>query len=545
MGVRSAEAVARLSRPASVGPGAWRSLVVFVASVLLLLANGRPIGDADPGGAAGWLWSGARALAGSLLALDATGAAIVGKLLAAAAAATAAAAVFAAVARRHPLAEARWAGLVLVTATTLVAAAQAWSGEAAATAAVAVALWLMVLGEAEDDGRVASRAGLTLALAAFLEPAAAPLALVLAMSVLLRWRRPALLAWAAAGGLPGLAGALAAAGRTGAARASGPDPASAAALLISPAKGLLVFAPVAVVGLVGLAAAWRSAGRPQRWDEPGRSRVLPLACALGVAAQVLTVALLGGWDTGVFWGPRLLAPAWPLLMLFLPEGLAVTGMAGTALVVVSVAVQVLGAFSYDGRWDRLHRDAHGGLGSAAWDAAGSPIAFQWREGVARPSLLGVEGRRLVVREHALVRGSLSGSFVSFADGGLRATGSDATLVALRLEQGARVVGHRLELAAPGDGIAFRVREGARSRRLELRLAGRGQGTVAVGEAGFWTGARWRERTVAGPFRLRLPYAFAETGAADLSVVLRAGGPLALDSVALVPPGDPENVIRLP
>ncbi|HXY38218.1 MAG TPA: hypothetical protein VEQ10_01025, partial [Vicinamibacteria bacterium] len=399
-----------------------------------------------------------------------------------------------------------------------------------------IALWLMVRGEAEDDGAIASRAGLPLALAAFLEPAAAPLALVLASSVLFRWRRPALLAWAAVGGLVGLAGALAA-GRIGPAVSSGPGAASAAALLASPAKGVLVFAPVAVVGLVGLVAAWRSALMRWRWDEEPRSRMLPFACALGVVAQLGSVAVLGGWDAGVSWGPR--------LILFLPEGLAVTRVVGTVLVLASVAIQALGAFSYDGRWDRLHRDAQGGLGSVAWDLARSPIAFQWEEGVLRPSLLGVEGRRLVVHEHALVGGSLSGSFVSFADGGLRATGADATMVALRLEQGARVAGRRLELSAPGDGVAFRVREGAQPRRLELRLVGRGQGTLAVGEAGLWTSARWRERSVAGAFKLRLPYAFADSGAADLSVVLRAGGPLGLDSVALVPPADPENLFRLP
>jgi hypothetical protein len=218
---------------------------------------------------------------------------------------------------------------------------------------------------------------------------------------------------------------------------------------------------------------------------------------------------------------------------------------GTLLVVASVAIQALGALSYDGRWDRLSRDANGGLGAVLWDPLRSPFAFQWHERVARPSLLGLEGRRVVVREHALVRGGDSGSFVSFDSGRLRPTGADATMEALRLEQGARVAGDRLELRSPGDGIAFRVREGARPRRLELRVNGRGQGTIGVAEKSFWKAERLRERAVSGAFRLRVPYSFAESGLAELAVTLRAGGPLTIESLSLVPPSEPENVIRLP
>jgi len=48
-----------------------------------------------------------------------------------------------------------------------------------------------------------------------------------------------------------------------------------------------------------------------------------------------------------------------------------------------------------------------------------------------------------------------------------------------------------------------------------------------------------------PFRLRLPYYFPESGGPDLRVSLRSGGPIAIESVALVPPDEPENVLRLP
>jgi hypothetical protein len=317
------------------------------------------------------------------------------------------------------------------------------------------------------------------------------------------------------------------------------------ALLASPAKGLLVFAPVALVGMVGVARAL--VRRESRfWDQPQASRALPLACGLGSVAHVAAIAWIGGWAEGSFWGPRLLAPAWPLLLLFLPEGLGVLKLAGSLLVLLSLAVQALGAFTYDGRWDKLNRGPGGRLAEAAlWDPARSPVAFQLRERVIRPSIVGVEGRRLVVRQRALGGDAATASLVTFTGGRLHLTGADATMEAVRAEQGARVEGDRLVLTSPGDRLVFRVREGARQRRLELRIVGSGRGTLGLGEGSFWSPARWREHAVAGSVRLRLPYQFAGSGGADLVVALRAGGPLAIESVALVPPHEPENVIRLP
>jgi hypothetical protein len=208
-------------------------------------------------------------------------------------------------------------------------------------------------------------------------------------------------------------------------------------------------------------------------------------------------------------------------------------------------VQALGAFAYDGRWDRLHRGPEGELGAAAWDLGECPIALQARERVAHLARPGLEGRRLVQRERVVAPSGASGSFVSFGKRPVRPTGVDATLSAVRLEGGARVVGGRLELKTAGDGLAFRVPEGARPRRLELRVAGRGTGTLGLGESGLGGETRWRDRAVSGSFRARVPYHYPESGGADLRLALRAGGPVALDSVALVPPSEPENVLRLP
>ena len=538
MGVR-AHAAAPLPRVRPPGPGVAATLVVVLVALLLLLANGRPVGTPDPSGAAGWLLRGGVALVGLAFEIDTAGESLVGKALAALFAALAAGALFAAVVRRHGLAEGRWAGLLLAIGTTLAAAAQAWSGEAAATCATAVAVLLLVRSEAEEDPGLAALAGLPIGLAVAVQPSTAALALVLVGAVFLRWRARGLLvlAWA----LPGALLAL-----TTTVTSSTPAPAGRGllVLLFSPAKGAFVFAPVALVGLAGLLRTLRAPAR-RLWDQPQPGRSLPIACGLAVVAHFAWLAATGGWAVGDFWGPRWVAPAWPLLMLFLPEGFAILKAGASLLTLASVAVQVLGAVTYDGRWDRLYGSREDALDKVAWDIQRSPIAFQMRERVARVARAGLEGRRLVVRERVLVPRSGSGSFVSFGKTPPAPTGVDRTISALRLEGGARVVAGHLELKAAGDGLGFRVPEGSRPRQLEVRIVGRGEGTVGLGEGDTGKQTRWRDRAVSGPFRLRLPYHFAESGGPELHVSLRSGGPMAIESVALVPPTDPERVLRLP
>jgi hypothetical protein len=513
--------------------------VVVLAALLLLLANGRPVGSPDASGAAGWLLRGAVALGGLAFQLDAAGEALAGKGLAALFAALAAGTLFAAVVRRHGVAEGRWAGLLLALGTTLAAAAQAWSGEAAATWAVAGAVLLLVRSEEEDSSGLAARAGLPLGLAVALQPSTVALALVLLLAVLLRWRVKGLLvlAWALPGALLALMTAV---------TSSTPPPSERdlLVLLASPAKGALVFAPVALVGIAGLLRALRAPAR-RLWDQPQPGRFLPIACGLSAAAHFAWLAATGGWAAGDFWGPRWVSPAWPLLVLFVPEGFAVLQVVASLLAVASVAIQALGAVTYDGRWDRLYRGPAGQLGASAWDVQRSPIVLAARERVARVARPGLEGRRLVVRERVVAPSGTSGSFVSFAKARPAATGVDRTMSALRFEGGARVVAGHLELKAAGDGLGFHVPEGSRPRRLEVRIVGRGQGTLGLGESDFGKEPRWRDRAVSGSFRLRLPYYFPESGGPDLQVRLRSGGPIAIESVALVPPSEPENVLRLP
>ena len=350
MGVRTYE-TAPDRTPRRPGPDPAATLLVGGLAVALLLANGRAIGVPQSDGVAGGLLQVVVAAVGLVLELDETGRGVVGKILAALCAGVAAGALFAAVARRHTLGGARVSGLVLAVGTTLAAASQSWTGEAPAAAAVAVALLFLTRASADDDPTLAARAAVPLGLAVLLAPSTWALALVLLAGTLVRWWRSGLrlLAWAVPAALLAVLGLA-----IGRASQTSPGDPGVLALLFSPALGLFVFAPVAIVGLAGIAQAVRPPRARHRWDEAVSAPWLPATAGVAAVAHVAAVALDGGWSVGPFWGPRLLGPMWPALLLFLPEGLALLRAAGSVLVALSVAVQALGALAYDGRWDRLY-----------------------------------------------------------------------------------------------------------------------------------------------------------------------------------------------
>jgi hypothetical protein len=536
MGVRTYETASDRT-PRQPGPDAAATLLVGGLAAALLLANGRVMGAPQSGGVAGFVLQAVVAAVGLLLELDEAGRAVVGKILAALCAGVAASALFAAVARRHTLGDARVSGFVLAVGSTLAAASQSWTGEAPAAAAVAVALLFLTRASVDDDPTLAARAAIPLGVAVLLAPSTWALALVLLSGTLARWWRSGLrlLVWAAPATLLAVLGL--AIGRSSEAPAGDPG---VLALLFSPAFGLFVFAPGAIVGLAGIARAVRPPRARHRWDEAVSTPWFPLTAGVAAVAHVAAVALDGGWSVGPFWGPRLLAPMWPALLLLLPEGLALLRGAGSVLVALSVAVQALGALAYDGRWDRLY----GNDPEATWDVARSPIVFQIHERVVRLALPAVEGGRLIVREHPLVIGGPTGSRITFSADGPVVEGADATLGDVLLEGGARVVDGRLRLQEPADALFLRVPSGARLRSLELRVKGAGPGTLAVTEKTFWTPGRTREHTVGGSFRLRVPWSYAESGGGDIRITSIGDGALEIASVTLVPPGEPENVIRL-
>jgi hypothetical protein len=483
-----------------------------------------------------------------VFALDEDGSAFAGKLAAAGFAAAAVAVFFLALARRHPVADARWAAVVLGLGTSLWSTSQALWQHPAAVLWLCVALLFLV--RAERDDVWAGRAGLPIALLFAARHADVAIAAVLALGVGLRWPRriPAFAAWAApvaallvlyqwlAFGAPwrhGFSGSLG--------RFSEPWGQGQLGLLVSPGKGLLVFTPVVLVGLVGLARALR------------RERFLPATLGLAFAAHLVLTGRWREWHGGECFGPRLMTDAVPLLLFFAPEGLAKLQAIGVAMAALSVGVQALGAFAYDGRWERLFQReaprAEAAAHAELWDAQRSPIAFHAGRRVVQLALPSIREGRLVLRQHPRVVLGPTGSRFSFGDevDEVVVKGADATAADVHLQRGALCDEGRLRLRGRWDGLFLRVRPVARLRQLELRLVGHGKGALFVVERSFWaSGApRTREYALSGPFRIRHRYLYADSGGPDLLVTTgRGGGVVSLDSVALVAPGDPESPLEL-
>jgi hypothetical protein len=158
-------------------------------------------------------------------------------------------------------------------------------------------------------------------------------------------------------------------------------------LLVSPGRGLLVYAPVVLVVVLCWRPVWR------------RSPVLALACAALVVDRLVVYPFWHAWPGGVTWGPRFLVPALPAVAPFVVAALRfmartrpsrtawrpALGAAGLlVLIAVSLGVQVVGALT-SSEGDRLHtaigqRTTWSGQGSygefatspavmAAWDSA--------------------------------------------------------------------------------------------------------------------------------------------------------------------------------
>jgi hypothetical protein len=529
MGVRTFDGDSDLHALPAPSAGPVATAVVVLASFAVLVSNGRPIGVPDAHGLLGVLAWPFTAAVGRVVELDETALALAGKATSAFFAALATGFLFAAMARRQPTGEAGTAAFLFALGSSLWAASQSLTVEAPAAAAVALAVLLLVRGETEP--RAMELAGLPLGLAIALVPWTAGLTLVIAIGLVAKGPLRALLflAWS----LPGFLW-------LGSHALGGPWPVpgapglSALVPLVSPARGAFVFTPLALVAILGVARALRR----HRFET---NRWLPATLGLAFLVHVLLAVLVP--DETRSWGSLALTPAWPLLFVFLPEGFAVTGKAGGLVALLSVAVQALGAFSYDGRWDRLYRDATGRV-VAPWSLEESPIPFQVRERVMHVAMPGTVGRRAVVHEHLLVFRDREGSRITFAGAPL-VTGSDPTFRDVALLGGAHGVNLQdLELREPGDGVFLRVREGSRPRRLELRIAGRGQGTLVVSEGEFWNPVpRVVPQTASGDFRIRQPYHYPDAGGPDVRITLRTGR-VSIRSISLVPPNEPENVIRL-
>ena len=532
MAGRTPEADADVAEDRVAPPEPSMVTVLALAAVLFvaLIANGRPSVAEPPG-----LPAALRAA----LPVDETGAGLVGKALASLFASLGGAVLFKALACRWPEDLAVTTAGVLVLGTPVAAASQALWPQPVAMFSLCVAL--LFICRAEHDPVWAGRAGLPLGVAVAVNPIDAALAAVLVLAIALRWPRRllSLLVLVTAPVVVGLVtrgiGLSSAPWQPLAARFGFTEPvgSGALALVVSPGKGLLVFAPVVLVAVAGAALAFRYG---ERW--------LAGSLFLAVTAHALLAGCAREWPAGDAWGPRVLADAMPPLMLFLPEGLSRARGLGWMLVGVSVVVQMLGAFAYDDRWVRLEQSPAAPAHAELWDAVNSPVALYARRRVVILAAPGFAEGHVVVRSHRIVLFSPEGSRIAFGGEDPRLSGAEATMRDVHLVGGAKVDGARLRLGGREDGLFLRVSEEARRRPLELRVAGRGGGTLLVEEGGFWNPIpRSRSYPVSGSFLVRHRYSYAESGGPDVRVV--AVGSVEIDWVTLVAPGDPVNPIRLP
>jgi hypothetical protein len=215
------------------------------------------------------------------------------------------------------------------------------------------------------------------------------------------------------------------------------------------------------------------------------------------------VATWNEWHGGECFGPRLLTDALPALFFFLPETLAAWPYAGAALAAISVAIQLLGGWTYDYRWERLHQRGRE-FEAALWSWPESPIAFAVREGVLIQGTPSAEGRRLRLQLRRFVPFGPEGSTVEATASGLRIGGS-ALVHHVRLERGARITDGRITLTHPGDALAFRS-ESAGIRTV--RIVGSSPQDAAPGGSDqavlrLETPAGSKSVSVAGDFDLRL------------------------------------------
>jgi hypothetical protein len=136
-------------------------------------------------------------------------------------------------------------------------------------------------------------------------------------------------------------------------------------LLFSPARGLLVYTPVAIFALWGL--------RPSG----ARERFLATICGGYVAASILFLSFWPAWPGGFCWGPRLLVECLPGLIVLMSLGLPrwqTSTAARAAFLVLALwgfFTQAVGVYCYPkGEWDSRPAPFDD---SRLWDWSDSPI----------------------------------------------------------------------------------------------------------------------------------------------------------------------------
>lgn len=275
-------------------------------------------------------------------------------------------------------------------------------------------------------------------------------------------------------------------------------PESLAGLLVSPARGLIVFTPLVLVALMGL-----------RDLSGGPLRALLVT---GLLTHLGFISLWNEWHGGESFGPRLLTDALPLALWALPEGLARAPRLFAVLVAWSIAVQGLGGWTYDYRWERLYQRGRE-FDAALWSWRDSPIAFHAREGVVTQGIPVLSGRRLRLPASRFVPFGPAGNRIEGDGAGLRVSG-DAVVRDIRLERGARVESNVIVLRHPQDALAFRV---LASGDIAIDVEVHGSGALSV-----LCPSRPSEAAVSGTADTRVSFRCAADARDDVALRAPAG-----------------------
>ncbi|HVT58432.1 MAG TPA: hypothetical protein VHR45_08525 [Thermoanaerobaculia bacterium] len=170
-----------------------------------------------------------------------------------------------------------------------------------------------------------------------------------------------------------------------------------AGLLVSPAKGLLVFSPFLLFLARRMVPAGRTAGPVLETPRAARGqadRLLELCAAAACLAQLLFYAQTD-FRAGACYGPRFLTDAVPFVVWLLVPVVARLrgwGLRGFVLTVAAgIAIQAVGAFCYPrGKSDELYYPPaldRLTIAPSVWSPGDAPFLVEARAGLAPPELL--------------------------------------------------------------------------------------------------------------------------------------------------------------
>lgn len=153
-----------------------------------------------------------------------------------------------------------------------------------------------------------------------------------------------------------------------------------AGLLISPARGLLIFTPFLIFIPLGLRERLRN---PE-------SKNLALMLTFAVVMQLLLYSQLD-WRAGVSWGPRWFTDMLPILVWMVAPAPLILRRLGRRLfiatIIASISVQIIGAFWYTGISDERIFAGNPASMSNAWNARNIPFLVELKHPRARRELL--------------------------------------------------------------------------------------------------------------------------------------------------------------